>query len=171
MAEQPDAVDEHVRQWREELPGLDPLTEGIVTRMQRLVSLLARQAQDSLQEQGLPRGEYLTLHALRRRGTPYRATASELAADLLVPPQTMTSRLDSLERRGYVVRERDPADRRRVQVRMTSRGAAVWKAVVEQQGSAERDLVSALTDADRRRLDISLRRLLAAVEDRSHGGR
>jgi DNA-binding MarR family transcriptional regulator len=161
-----DVVDEHVRQWGAELAGLDPLTEGIVTRMQRIVALLARRAQAALQDQGLAPGEYLTLHALRRRGTPYVATASELAADLLVPPQTMTSRLDSLERRGHVVRERDDRDRRRVQVRMTDEGARVWEAALEQQALAEKELVAALPDAERRRLDGSLRRLLASLEGR-----
>ena len=161
-----DVVDEHVRQWGAELTDLDPLAEGIVTRMQRIVALLARRGQEALQEQGLAPGEYLTLHALRRRGTPYVATASELAGDLLVPPQTMTSRLDSLERRGHVVRERDARDRRRVHVRMTEEGARVWKAALEQQALAEKALVAALPEAERRSLDGSLRRLLASLEGR-----
>lgn len=159
-----DVVDEHVEQWLRELPGLDPLAEGIITRMQRIVSLLHKQQCADVQQRGLLPGEYSTLHALRRRGRPYAATASELAADLMVPPQTMTGRLDSLEGRGLVVRERDDGDRRRVHVRMTPAGERAWRGAVEEQGTAERRLVEALTVTDRERLDRYLRRLLGAVE-------
>lgn len=163
-ADPPDVVDEHVEQWQRELSDLDPLAEGIITRMQRVVSLLHKQQCAVVRQRGLLPGEYSTLHALRRRGRPYAATASELAADLLVPPQTMTGRLDGLESRGLVARERDDRDRRRVHVRMTPAGERAWREAIEEQGAAERRLVDALTVTERERLDRYLRRLLAAVE-------
>jgi hypothetical protein len=49
---------------------------------------------------------------------------------------------------------------------MTDEGARVWEAALEQQALAEKGLVAALPDAERRRLDGSLRRLLASLEGR-----
>lgn len=160
-----DAVDRHIEQWSRELPDLDPVVEGVVTRMQRLVALLKARRHEVLARRGLQSGEYFTLHALRRRGRPYRATAGELAAEMLVSPAAMTSRLDRLEAAGQVRRVPDPADRRRVQVELTAAGHAAWHDAIEEQGRIEERLVRSLPAADRRTLDGLLRRLLLELDD------
>ncbi|MBO0868475.1 MAG: MarR family transcriptional regulator [Micromonosporaceae bacterium] len=55
-------------------------------------------------------------------GTPGRATHAELARRVWLKPATLTGVIDTLEKAGYVRRERDPADRRVVQVVATGEG-------------------------------------------------
>jgi len=45
-------------------------------------------------------------------GTPGRATHSDLAARCMIAPATVTGIVSTLEKAGYVRRERDTADRR-----------------------------------------------------------
>ena len=52
-------------------------------------------------------------------------TVNDLARHMGVTPATMSLGLDRLERRGYVARSRDAADRRRVHVRLTTAGVRV----------------------------------------------
>jgi len=52
-------------------------------------------------------------------------TVNELARHMGVTPATMSLGLDRLERKGYVTRSRDGADRRRVHVRLTTAGVRI----------------------------------------------
>jgi DNA-binding MarR family transcriptional regulator len=53
---------------------------------------------------------------------------SDLARHMGVTASTMSLAVDRLERNGYVARERDAADRRRVRIRLTEAGARVRRA-------------------------------------------
>ena len=55
-------------------------------------------------------------------GTPGVATQAELARRCWIQPATMTGVLDTLEKAGYVRRERDSVDRRVVRVVITDAG-------------------------------------------------
>jgi DNA-binding MarR family transcriptional regulator len=56
------------------------------------------------------------------RGIPGRATHAELARRCYLAPATLTGVIDTLEKGGYVRRERDEADRRVVWLVMTDAG-------------------------------------------------
>ncbi|MFN2565082.1 MAG: MarR family winged helix-turn-helix transcriptional regulator [Gemmatimonadaceae bacterium] len=53
---------------------------------------------------------------------------SDLAQHMGVTASTMSLAVDRLERSGYVVRERDATDRRRVRIRLTDAGVRVRRA-------------------------------------------
>lgn len=53
---------------------------------------------------------------------------SDLAKHMGVTASTMSLAVDRLERNGYVTRERDAADRRRVRIRLTDAGVRVRRA-------------------------------------------
>ncbi|MCQ8771827.1 MarR family winged helix-turn-helix transcriptional regulator [Streptomyces telluris] len=161
MAER-DSVDEHVTRWQEILPTLDPVVEGAVTRMSVLVRHLGRAKEAALAEHGLQSFEYLTLHALAGRGG--RATPSELAAAIKLSPSAMTSRLDGLERRGFVRREASAADRRKVTVELTGPGRTAWQSALETEGREEHRILQALDPAERELLVDLLRRVLVEAE-------
>src|SRR4051794_31800537 len=114
--ERHDSVDDHLARWVPLLPHLDPVAEGVVTRMQFLVKHLRTIKERGLAEYQLQEFEYTTLQALAARKG--RAVPSELVQDLRISPAAMTGRLDSLERRGFVHRQPSPVDRRRVDVEL-----------------------------------------------------
>ncbi|MFD6564146.1 MarR family transcriptional regulator [Micromonospora profundi] len=106
--------------------------------------------------------EYDTLHALAgRRG---RAAPSDLAADLAVAPASITARVDTLLRRGFVRRIPSTVDRRRVDVELTDEGEAAWRGAMEVQGAEEHRLLGALSTTERRLLSDLLRRVLLVAE-------
>jgi DNA-binding MarR family transcriptional regulator len=83
-------------------------------------------------------------------------TLNELARHMGVTPGTMSLAIDRLERRGYVARLRDVADRRRVHVRLTSAGVRVRDASSVLDPERVEALVGRLDDGDR---DVALRGL------------
>ena len=159
-----DSVDDLIEQWAAAVNGLDTRTEGIVTRMQLIVRHLSTQKAASLDGLSVRTWECATLHALRRRGEPYAAGPTELAAELGVTGAAMTTRIDTMLHRGYVVRRYDRADRRRSVVALTRKGVALADRIMAGQREVEATLIGALTESQQDQLTALLRRLMHVVE-------
>jgi len=89
---------------------------------------------------------------------------SELARVLLVTPTAVTALVDRLEKRGYVVREHDPQDRRRVRLVVTESGHAASLAAVEAVATSLSLMFSHLNEADVATIDAGMRLLEGALE-------
>jgi DNA-binding MarR family transcriptional regulator len=76
-------------------------------------------------------------------------TLNGLARHMGVTSGTMSLTIDRLERKGYVVRLRDVADRRRVHVRLTSAGVRVREASSVLDPPLVEAMVARLTDEER----------------------
>ena len=160
-----DSVDEHVRRWLPALPGLDPEVEGVVTRMQRLLWRLRQQKAAAWAEQGITPADVVTVQTLvSLEMSSTEATPAVLAEKCQVTRAGMTGRLDRLEDAGHVTRQSDPGDRRRVIVRATPAGRAMWEAASEVSIRLETELLDHLSAPQRHQLNSLLRALLAADE-------
>jgi DNA-binding MarR family transcriptional regulator len=97
-------------------------------------------------------------------------TLNGLARHMGVTAGTMSLTIDRLERKGYVVRLRDVADRRRVHVRLTSAGVRVRDASSVLDAPLVEAMVARLSDEER---DAALRGLglLAAAAQAQMGER
>ncbi|MCC9310830.1 MarR family transcriptional regulator [Kitasatospora sp. RB6PN24] len=163
-----DRVDAHVDRWLPVLPELDRDVEGAVTRMQFLTKHLRRFKEQWLVDFDLQQHEYDTLHALAgRRGA---ARPGELADDLAIAPASVTGRLETLERRGLIVRTQSTGDRRRVDVELTEAGWQAWREAIGGVGREEHRLLGALAPQERRQLSDLLRRVMLAAEEREQPG-
>ncbi|MFI1103249.1 MarR family winged helix-turn-helix transcriptional regulator [Streptomyces melanogenes] len=162
--EQRDWTDGHVEQWLPVLPGLDPVVEGVVTRMKKLSVHLQRVREQSLVDFALDRPEFDTLHKLAGRGGT--ATPSQLATDLDLAPASVTGRLDALERRGFLRRTPSTTDRRRVHVELTESGRATWRGAMDMLGDEESRVLGALSLGERVQLNDMLRRIMLVAEAR-----
>lgn len=163
LPEPRDWTDGHIARWLPVLPYLDPDMEGATTRVMRLTDHLRKVKQRSLVDRGLHKHEYDTLGALAGRGG--RTVPSELATDLNMAPASITGRLDTLERRGYVRRMPSAADRRRVDVELTEAGREAWIDAMEFQGDEEQRLLGVLSPEELRTLSDLLRKVMLAVEN------
>lgn len=162
---EPDHVDHLLAQWAEERPELPTGALAVAARVARLHRFLARTSARALTAFGLTEGEGNVLAALRRAGPPYALTPTELYRSLLLSSGAMTNRVDRLQDRGYVSREDDPEDRRRVLVRLTDEGREVIDAAMDAHVAAlEEAIAAALPDDERDRLVGLLRRTLEAFE-------
>jgi MarR family transcriptional regulator, organic hydroperoxide resistance regulator len=113
----------------------------------------------------LHRATHATLHVLAGRLAPLNLSASEInvlanladgrnrsvgeiASDTATKPTTLTSVLDRLERRGYLTRDLDPADRRSFLVSLTADGRRAAGAARAAAADLERAALAGVSDAD-----------------------
>jgi DNA-binding MarR family transcriptional regulator len=89
----------------------------------------------------------LVLGILRDYG---RMSPSELGERLIVTRATVTGLLDSLERRGFVSRSANPADRRSLVVEITPAGLTVVQELRTIVHRNEKDWLGALSDTELR---------------------
>jgi DNA-binding MarR family transcriptional regulator len=73
-------------------------------------------------------------------------TMSTIAESAVVPAATLTRLVDKLVESALVVRRVDPADKRRVVVALSSRGAALADRLAEAERALEADLRAVLGD-------------------------
>ena len=161
---QQDSVDRHVEHWKREIPELDPLVEGVITRMQMLLQHLKQTRRVTLAVHGLEDYEYSTLHFLGGRGPDHRATPSEIAAWQQMSPSGITGRLDALEKRGFIRRLPSPADRRKVIVELTEEGRQAWRSTFNPQTNEEAKVLAALDPDEREQFNGMLRRMMQVVD-------
>jgi DNA-binding MarR family transcriptional regulator len=160
----PDSVDRHIEHWIQELPDLDPLTEGIMTRMHMLQRHLKQARHAEIAAHGLEEYEYATLHFLGGCGPDHRATPTEIATWLRMSPSSITGRIDALEKRGFVRRLPSPTDRRKVVVELTEDGRTAWRNTFHPQSNEEARVLAALTPDERAQFDGLLRRMMGVVD-------
>lgn len=113
---------------------------------------------------GLCRSDFGVMEALLHKGP---LAVKDLGEKVLLTSGSMTAAIDRLERRGWVVRGNDPADRRSRIVRLTADGTETIRALFADH---ERDMeraVGGLSRADRVELLELLRRLGQSAEERS----
>ncbi len=169
ITEQLDALDVQLEVWAREIPNLDPLTEGIVERIQILAKAFDRSMEETLVEFGLDRRAFKVLGKLRNVGPPYRRSAGELASQMRLSSGAMTNRLDRMEAAGLIRRLADPNDRRGTLVEPTDEGHAVWTRTVGTQAIREAQIASVLNETERGELHALLRTLMRAFPDHGHG--
>ena len=138
-------------------------TLQVTARLSRIGPLLARRQDDVFSRFGLNRGEVGALSALRISGPPYRLSPTRLAKGLMLSSAGVTSRIDRLERRGYVRRLDDPDDRRGVIIELTDEGREVVDAAVAATAS-DRQLLERLDPQEVEQLEGLLRKVLALLE-------
>jgi DNA-binding MarR family transcriptional regulator len=143
---------------------IDLEVEGLVSRISSISRRIKRGMEETLAEYDLTLPNWHVLSALRLAEPDHRSTPGALAADLELSSGAMTSRLDRLEEVGFVRRLPDPDDRRGVVVELTEAGLAAWTEAASVQGRREAFFASALSEAEQRRLNVLLRKLMLAFE-------
>ncbi|MCW2698784.1 MAG: Transcriptional regulator, MarR family [Blastococcus sp.] len=158
-----DAVDQILEQWGRERPDLDCSPMGIIgriTQLQREVYLAQRA---TFARHGLDAPSFDVLAALRRAGKPYQLTPTALMRSALVTSGAITQRLDRLEEKGLITRERSEADGRAVVVTLSPAGREALDAALPDHLDTERGLLEGLPEEEREVLEGLLRRLLVAL--------
>ena len=125
-------------------------------RLTLTFGILQQRLERELRRQGLSIPQLELLVCLYRSGG---LPLSRVAERLLVTGGNVTGVVDRLEREGYVYRQRDERDRRRVYARLTPQGERVCREVIPAYERAVERLMSALTPEERRQLTHLLRKL------------
>ena len=136
----------------------------VTARLSRVALHVERTQEAAFGRFGLNRGEMGVLGALALAGPRQQLSPTQLFKGLMLSSAGITSRLDRLERGGYVKRTRHPSDRRGVLVELTPAGRKAFEQAVAADASAEKELVSSLSREDQRALAALLRKLLSGLE-------
>lgn len=164
MTEKTDGVDRIVAQWAAVRPELDTGPMEVVGRIHRVADLLDVALRPPFAAEGLTSGDFDVLASLRRSGVPYRLSATDLTATMMVTSGAVTKRVDRLAAAGLVVRHVAENDGRGRLVELTPQGLEVVDRVVEKHWANEEQLIAALGAEDRDRLVGLLRTLLVSLE-------
>jgi DNA-binding MarR family transcriptional regulator len=160
-----DAVDRILAQWDTVRPDVDSSPIGVIGRVSRLSRLIDRRLAENFTRFGIEAWMYDVLATLRRSGEPYELTAGDLVRQTMVTTGAITNRIDRLEQRGLVERDRTD-DRRKVIVRLTRDGLDLVDQVVLPHLATEREILAALSPRQQRELALLLRKVLVALGDR-----
>jgi DNA-binding MarR family transcriptional regulator len=169
--EERDRLDDMLLVWAREVPNLDPLTEGIVERIQFLAKKFNQSMDETLEQYGLEHRSFHLLGKLRSVGPPYRRTPGQLADEMHLSGGAMTNRLDRAEAAGLIRRLPDPSDRRGTLIEPTKAGHAAWDKTVGTQAHTEALIAGNLSQKEREELHRLLRHLMRAFRQEHWGAR
>jgi len=159
-----DATDSLLSGWDDARPDLEVGALQVTARLSRIGPHLARRQEAVFSRFSLNRGEVGALSALRIAGPPHRLSPTRLARGLMLSSAGVTSRIDRLERRGFVRRLDDPNDRRGVIIELTDEGLAVVDAAVAANSASDRQLLARLEPEELVQLEALLRKVLGGLE-------
>ena len=112
---------------------------------------------------GISQAAATALAVIDGAGTPL--TPSQVSDRVLIASATMTATLDLLERRGWIRRVPNPADRRSVLIEITAEGRATTDQMLPGIRSIERSILSALTPGERAHLLDLLAKILTRTAE------
>lgn len=159
-----DWTDDVLKSWTAIQPGFEVDAYQVTSRIARLALYIARHQEEVFGSFGLNRGDVGVLSALRIAGPPNQLSPTQLFKGLMLSSAGITSRLDRLEGRGLVRRERHPRDRRGVLVELTEEGRTALDRAVAANTAAERELVHGLDRTEAAQLAALLKKMLATLE-------
>lgn len=160
-----DDVDRLIAAWQFERPELNVEPFHILSRVTRLARHLDIARREAFAAHDLETGEFDVLASLRRSGTPYNLSPSQLVNLLLVTSGTMTNRIDRLEAKGMVERLPDPNDGRGVIVRLTNTGKVAVDQAVTDLLDRERVLLDSVSADNQKVIADLLRQIVLPLDD------
>lgn len=160
-----DRVDGLIDFLRREDPARATSAKALAYRLRRASHYIDREIRRELAPRGIELWELEILATLRRvGGPPYRMTSGALMEEAQLTSGAITKRVARLEERGWVRREIDPADRRRVFVVLTDEGLERAVQVFGVMSEVEGALLEGLGEENLDRINGDLRELLLRLE-------
>src|SRR6266567_2766024 len=147
-------------------PAADLVTEAVTKRIVQIARQYERVMHQVTTRHGVSLGDCEVIWHLAHTDSSQH-TPGQLAKAFQVTAGTMTSRLDRLERAGYIDRSIAPGNRASVRVTLTDAGQALHYASADDMIALRRDLMaSALAPENLAVLNSLLEQVLAGIENR-----
>jgi MarR family 2-MHQ and catechol resistance regulon transcriptional repressor len=125
----------------------------VMARCHHALRLLAEQ---SIINAGLCLTDFAALESLLHKGP---LSISQIQEKVMLASGSMTAAIDRLEKRGLVVRKSTSSDRRARIVELTKEGKRVATAYFERHAKDLEDLMSVLSENEKRQMYASLKKL------------
>jgi DNA-binding MarR family transcriptional regulator len=146
-------------------PTADPVTEAVTKRIVQIARQYERAMHQVTAGHGVSLGDCEVVWHLAHTDDDQH-TPGLLAKAFHVTAGTMTSRLDRLQRAGYIDRSIAPGNRTSINVTLTDAGHALHHATADQMIALRHDLIaSTLATDDLATLNSLLQQVLTGIED------
>lgn len=159
-----DYVDRLRAQWSAQRPDIDTSPMAVLGRITRIAHLTGPEISALMVKYKVDRGEFDVLATLRRAGSPFTLSPTDLYTSLLLSSGGLSNRLRRMEQKGLVRRMDNKSDGRSQLVALSNRGLALVDEVFGANMSLERELLSLLTETEFRQTEASLRVLCRSIE-------
>lgn len=160
----PDLVDSVLDDWRR----VRPETRADALHVIGRVIWLGRQYEETVTRMkwgpGLTYSDYDVIATLRRAGSPYELTPTELSKRVLLTSGGLTACLRRLETAGLVSRRGVPEDRRRLLAKLTPKGFDLVESFIDHRFDLADQALANLDAKQIATLEDLLRRLVAPVD-------
>ena len=159
----PDFFDVQEAEWHARFPDKNIRCNGTVTRLVRLAQHSRRRTERIFERYGLSIGEGEVLSAVVR-SPDHRLQPKHLHERMIISSGGLTARIDSLEKKGALVREPDARDRRAWILQATPAGVALAIEVHAAHVRDEERFIEALDSEESVVLERLLKKLVLSVE-------
>ena len=147
-------------------PAADPVTEAVARRIVVIAWQYERAMHQVTVRHGVSLGDCEVVWHLAHTDSSQH-TPGQLAKAFRVTAGTMTSRLDRLERAGYIERSIASGNRASIKVTLTDAGHTLHQVSADDMIALRRDLMaSVLAPEDLATLNSLLQQVLTGIEDR-----
>jgi DNA-binding MarR family transcriptional regulator len=163
----PDIIDAVLADWSRARPETNADALQIIGRILWLGRQYEEVVTRMLSEHGLSYSEYDVIATLRRAGSPYELTPTELARRVLLTSGGLTACLRRLEVAGLVSRRGVPEDRRRLLAKLTPKGFDLVESFIDARFALADSALVNLDPAQIEQAEMLLRRLVAPAEEPS----
>lgn len=148
---------------RRATPDRKPAEPTLLYLMKQVELVVRSRLDELLRPAGLTALQYTALTVLERHPD---LTSAALARNSFVTAQTMADMVTALQERGLIERHRDPDDRRRLVLALTSTGRRLLGRYRGKVAALEAEMLSGLTDRRAQELRKSLLSCRAALGNR-----
>ncbi|MCL9782656.1 MarR family transcriptional regulator [Vibrio sp. S4M6] len=155
-----DHVDKIVAQWHAARPDVDYSSMAVVGRLNKVSSIWMKQLGRVFKLYSISAVEFDILATLRRNQTSL--TPTELYQEVMLSSGAMSTRLESLVRRGLVSRTASAEDRRSCQVTLTPDGVTLMDEILIKHVANMESMLAPLNEQEQEQLSGILKKLLIA---------
>ncbi len=160
----PDIVDSLVADWQRARPHTKADAIQVIGR----IIWLGRQYEEAVTRMpsnpGLSYSDYDVIATLRRAGSPYELTPTEMGRRVLLTSGGLTACLRRLENAGLISRRGVPEDRRRLLAKLTPRGFDLIESFVDDRFAMAEEALAGLDPGQRKALETLLRSLVSPTK-------
>lgn len=161
-----DIIDDLIIEWKVERPDLDASPMLIVGRILKLGKTLEKSAGKVLKGSNIHYTDLDVLATLRRSGTPYELTPTQLMQSVLITSGAMTTLLNRLTKLGLIYRSIDQKDARIKRAGLTKKGMQVIDESIEIRFDEANKAINMFNKTEQELLSKLLKKMLLHFEEK-----
>jgi MarR family 2-MHQ and catechol resistance regulon transcriptional repressor len=139
---------------------LKELSIGVWVRILRVYTVISTEIRRKVSKKGLTLPQLYVLTTLGLQGD---MPLGKLGRELLVTKGNITPIVDHLERDGVVIRDRDQKDRRKMWVRLTSKGERFFEEIISAYEEEFVPLMNRLSQEELKQLSQLLKKMAEGI--------